>query len=66
MRAFVRARPLVGSALVGLLVFLGFAGVCLAAGENAADSVILGAYLGLGTGGALALRYLMSRGRAHR
>jgi hypothetical protein len=66
MRDFVRARPLVGSAMAALIVFAGFAGICLAAGENAADSVIVGAFLGVGTGSALALRYLIGRRQLRR
>jgi hypothetical protein len=66
MRNFVRARPLLGSSLAGFVVFAGFAVICLAAGENAADSLIVGAFLGIAAGGGLALRYLMSRGQARR
>jgi hypothetical protein len=55
-----------GSALVGLLGFAGFAVICLAAGEDAVLSVVVGLFLGLGIWSALALTHLVSRGHARR
>ena len=61
IRRFVSTRPLLGSALAGLIALATFAAINLAAGEGAAASAIGGLVVGIAVGGALALRNLLSR-----
>ena len=60
-RRFMTARPLLGSALAGLFAFAVFVAICVIAGEKASASVAGGVFVGIAVGGALALRYLMTR-----
>jgi hypothetical protein len=62
-RRFMTARPLLGSALAGLAAFGVFVAICLAAGEDVAQSVSAGVFLGIAVGGALALANVLSRRR---
>jgi hypothetical protein len=63
-RRFVSARPLLGSALLGLIAFVVFVAICLVAGEAAGDSLAGGLFLGIAVGGSLALANVVSRRRA--
>jgi hypothetical protein len=65
-RRFVSSRPLLGSALAGLGAFVVFAGICMIAGESPGASAGGGLFIGIAVGGALALRYLLSRNQQAR
>jgi hypothetical protein len=56
-------RPLLGSALLGLVALAVFTGISLAAGESATESITGGLFVGVAVGGALALAHLFSRRR---
>jgi hypothetical protein len=58
-------RPLLGSALAGLVALAVFGGISLAAGESATDSIIGGLFVGVAVGGALALAHQFSRRQLH-
>jgi hypothetical protein len=61
MRDLMAKRPLLGSVLAGLVALGVFAGISLAAGERATESLIGGLFVGVAVGGALALAHLFSR-----
>jgi hypothetical protein len=63
-RRFVSSRPLLGSALLGLIAFVVFVAICMAAGEGTADSLAGGLFLGVAVGGSLALAHVLHRRQA--